>query len=95
MNMPSLTATEQASLTKRQAAKLEKANTGVETSAGAVGELKSQIAAAKSVLEKLNDSMKNAKETLQQKTVGRNDLVEQIRGDLESKQNAVKRRDKS
>ncbi len=91
--MPSLTAVEQERLTKRQAAKMEKATAGVETASADVEELKSQIAAAKSALEKLNESMNNAKDTLRQKTADRTDLVEQLRGELESKRKLGKRTD--
>ena len=88
--MPGLSAAEHASLTKRQAAKLEKASAGVEAAAADVEESKTHIAAAKSALEKLNASLANAKDKLRQKTVDRNDLVEQLRGELGSKRKPAK-----
>ena len=90
-----LTNAEQASLNKRQAAKLEKANGNVDKASADVEERKIQISSAKSALEKLNESMKTAKETLRQKTADRNDILEQLRGELESKQKPGKPRDSS
>ena len=81
-----LTNAELASLTKRQTAKLEKANANVDKASANVEELKGAIANAKSAAEKLNESMKNAKETLRLKTADKNGLVEQLRAELESKQ---------
>ncbi len=84
--MRSLTTAEQASLNKRQTAKLDKATANMEKASADLEELRRGIASAKSALEKLNESMKHAKETLQQKTADRNDLVAQLRGELGSKQ---------
>ncbi len=88
-----LTDAEEASLNKRQTAKMEKANASVEKASADVEELKSGIASAKSALEKLNESMKIAKDTLRQKTADRTDLLEQLRGELESKRKLGKRTD--
>ena len=80
--MPALTKSEAECCSKRQTARIEKADANIEAQHQKIRDINNEVANTKSSLMKLQGSLKNAKEALRQKNAEKRDVLEQVKGEL-------------